>query len=108
MQFLCSPWGGRRHCKSQAFTTADLPQQVPKWDIPSETDYITGQTFVGPILARMTCNYQGVIIYNDITNLKQDECTSDLARESYLCLLRAIPLYAGTACRSVRDEWHGQ
>ena len=30
VQLLCSPWGGRRHCKSQAFTTADLPRQVPQ------------------------------------------------------------------------------
>ena len=39
VQFLCSPWGGRRHRKSQASTTADLQRQVPKWDILSETDY---------------------------------------------------------------------
>ncbi len=28
VQFLCSPWGGRRHCNSQAFTTTDLPRQA--------------------------------------------------------------------------------
>ncbi len=40
VQFLCSPWGGRRHCNSQAFTATDFPRQVPKWDILCETDYI--------------------------------------------------------------------
>ena len=40
VQVLWRPWSGRRHCKSQAFRTADLPRQVTKWDIVSETDYI--------------------------------------------------------------------
>ena len=41
VQFLWSPWVAHRHCNSQAFTTADLPRQVPHWNIFSETDYMT-------------------------------------------------------------------
>ncbi len=33
-------WGGRRHCNPKVFTTADLPWQVPKWEINFETDYM--------------------------------------------------------------------
>ncbi len=39
VQIFGCPWGGRRHCMSQAFTATDLSRQVPRWDILCETDY---------------------------------------------------------------------
>ena len=69
VQFLCSPWGGRRHCKSLVSTTADLPRQVPKWDILSETDYmcvaltqiISAQKLRASFVARSYTGYQSYV-----------------------------------------------
>jgi hypothetical protein len=91
VQIFGSPWGGRRHCKSQAFTNTDLPRQVPKWDILYETDY-------GPPLVRIMPGTCGCA-----ASLKRRSGLSNRATRARSCPARSWSSY----CRSQTDEPRG-